>query len=469
MNRCRALSVAIAVALGIDAAHAATITVNDGSDAGTTTTCTLRQAIVSVNNHGNPASDCVSGSGSDTIDFAAPLANATITLSQGQLQLTASLTISGSGQTIDANLASRAMYLSGAAALMASNLTITRGSAVAGGALYMQPSTGADLSNVTLTNNSAGNGGAIAALSTNAGLSNVTLSHCTVSGNHASHDGGAIDMLRTPTGDTPMLSISDTVISGNTAGIGSTDYGGAIYARSSIVQLTNTTVSGNSAGVGGGVAGIFTGFRILASTFSSNSAAYGSTAILAGTSGLNMANSTITGNLSGTTISISNDVADIVNSTIAGNSVGGVDAAISFSGSVIDVSSYLYNNIIANSGGGDCATGSIPVIAANNLLLTSGCGIVNGANGNIVGSDPQLVALTNNGGPTQSMALGPLSPALNAGSLTRAQYITVTTSVPLDYDQRGPGFLRSLDGMVDIGAFQHQGDRIFADEFEPTP
>jgi hypothetical protein len=47
-------------------------------------------------------------------------------------------------------------------------------------------------------------------------------------------------------------------------------------------------------------------------------------------------------------------------------------------------------------------------------------GLGNGVNGNLVGSaaapiDPQLGPLQDNGGPTQTMALRPGSPALNAG------------------------------------------------------
>ena len=43
------------------------------------------------------------------------------------------------------------------------------------------------------------------------------------------------------------------------------------------------------------------------------------------------------------------------------------------------------------------------------------------------------------------------------------------SSGALNYDQRGRGFPRTLDGMVDIGAFQHQGNRIFADGYDPEP
>ena len=63
--------------------------------------------------------------------------------------------------------------------------------------------------------------------------------------------------------------------------------------------------------------------------------------------------------------------------------------------------------------------------------------------------DPQLGALQNNGGPTQTRALQPSSPAVNMGDDT-------VTSAPtsLTTDQRGAGFPRKMGAHVDIGAFE---------------
>src|SRR5262249_16241250 len=60
--------------------------------------------------------------------------------------------------------------------------------------------------------------------------------------------------------------------------------------------------------------------------------------------------------------------------------------------------------------------------------------------------NPQLGSLQDNGGPTQTMALLAGSPASNAGDNSGAPA----------YDQRGPGFARVLDGVIDIGAFEAQ-------------
>src|SRR5262245_62592708 len=68
--------------------------------------------------------------------------------------------------------------------------------------------------------------------------------------------------------------------------------------------------------------------------------------------------------------------------------------------------------------------------AAANTLLEDGSGatgITSGVNGNLVGVDPRLGPLADNGGPTPTHALLPGSPALDAGS----------NPLGLSADQRG--------------------------------
>ncbi len=71
-------------------ASAATITVNTATDTDANNgLCTLREAIANANTDSQAGStDCAAGSGADTINFNASLANQTITLSQqfGQLE-----------------------------------------------------------------------------------------------------------------------------------------------------------------------------------------------------------------------------------------------------------------------------------------------------------------------------------------------------------------------------------------------
>ena len=106
----------------------------------------------------------------------------------------------------------------------------------------------------------------------------------------------------------------------------------------------------------------------------------------------------------------------LTNCTVSGNSIGG-----SFDGGTTT----LTNTIVAGNSGGDVDG---PYSGTNNLI----------------GGNPLLAPLGNYGGPTQTMALLPGSPAIDAG--------TTGPGIPTT-DERGMGRV----GPVDIGAFQSQG------------
>ncbi len=90
---------------------------------------------------------------------------------------------------------------------------------------------------------------------------------------------------------------------------------------------------------------------------------------------------------------------------------------------------------------------------AYNLIGTGGSGGLTNTNGNQVGVvDPDLGPLAYYGGPTQTIALLPGSPAIDAGS--NALAVDPSTGQPLTTDQRGPGFVRIYNGTVDIGAYE---------------
>ena len=65
---------------------------------------------------------------------------------------------------------------------------------------------------------------------------------------------------------------------------------------------------------------------------------------------------------------------------------------------------------------------------------------------NIIGVDPALAPLANNGGSTPTFALISGSPAINAGDPSFAGVLAT--------DQRGAGFPRVVGGRIDIGAFE---------------
>jgi hypothetical protein len=152
-----------------------------------------------------------------------------------------------------------------------------------------------------------------------------------------------------------------------------------------------------------------------------------------------------------------------VNSTIAYNDVvnGGAGGGLE----VIAGTSLLDNTIVALNTAGTGSTASASDIAgtadpasAYNLVGTGGSGgLTNGTNGNHVGvADPGLGSLADNGGPTHTIALVTGSPAIDMGSNDLA--VDPSTSEPLATDQRGPGFVRIVNGTVDIGAYEFTPD-----------
>lgn len=456
---------ALAVTLACADARAATITVTDAGDAGTASTCTLRQAIVSANKNAHGTSTCVDGTNSDTIVFADALVASTITLGGTSLAVSGPLTIVGSGQTIDANHASRVLYVL-STTLTASDIALVNGSAPgqSGAGLFVASST-VYLTNVVVSGNTADNGAGIAAPTS----SNIQLTNSLVAGNTAQYKGGGVQIANGSTvtligsvvsgnsaargggvfaGYTGTLAVSQSTISGNSAASASTQSGGGIYGyRCNKMSLVDTTVSGNSStSKGGGIA------------------AYNCPLLAV--------NSTVAGNTStdsfGGGIYIQKGDASLINSTISANHAqegGGLHLATA--------TTTLSNTIIsANSvapayvAGTDIGASSSIVVAQYSLLgsaLSSGV-LDPSSSGNVFSDTPGLGPLQDNGGPTQTMALLGGSPAIDAGSSALAK----DGGTYLFSDQR-LGFPRLQGSSVDIGAVEYQPDRIFATAFEGLP
>jgi hypothetical protein len=109
----------------------------------------------------------------------------------------------------------------------------------------------------------------------------------------------------------------------------------------------------------------------------------------------------------------------------------------------------LVDTIVAGNAGFAGANdigGEGTAAGSDDLIGTDGTGsLAGGQNGNIVGvADPGLSSLGDFGGPTQTMALLPGSPAIGKGTLVAG----------LTTDQRG---LAPDSPVPDIGAFQSQG------------
>ncbi|MBK8022884.1 MAG: hypothetical protein IPK19_15995 [Chloroflexi bacterium] len=98
-----------------------------------------------------------------------------------------------------------------------------------------------------------------------------------------------------------------------------------------------------------------------------------------------------------------------------------------------------------NNGANNCAkTGGTFTDNGSNLDNGTTCGF-SGADGQ--NTNPLLDVLADNGGPTETHALLPGSPAINSGNNAKAQDHTGAT---LTTDQRGSGFLRINNATVDM-------------------
>jgi hypothetical protein len=325
----------------------------------------------------------------------------------------------------------------------------------------------------------------------------VTIAGLTVSGGEAPNGGGIFN-------ENGTVTVSNCVISGNTASAGLTTIGvlasgGGIFNKNGTVTVSNCLISGNTASAGGGIANSGT---------------------------MTLSGSTVTGNSVAGTINdgfingipnpfahyspsagggiYNNGVLTIVNSTIAGNiagggSGGGIDNEFSnaatgfFPGTVTVInstvadnsaSSYFFqplrptNSIFPANGGGIMNKGGKvvlhnTVIARNTLTPVPGAGVGTGpdvygavgsqgynlvgdgtgssgfgAAGDQVGSaaapiNPLLSPLEQNGGPIPTLALLPGSPAIDRGDNTGAPAT----------DERGAP--RIVNGTIDIGAVEY--------------
>lgn len=210
---------------------------------------------------------------------------------------------------------------------------------------------------------------------------------------------------------------------------GTGDWGGGISNHRGTMTITNSTLSGNDASMGGG--GIENEGKLI------------------------LTNSTVSGNTASEIAGGINNSGKLIltNSTVSGNEVDAVDGVI---GGIANSSKLvLHNSIIANSVNGDCMNrGAGAANALSSLIEDKGdraCNQLGGKNGNIIGIDPRLGRLSHNGGPTLTHALLWRSPAIDTGDNVLAVNPSGRT---LKTDQRGKGYPRILNKIVDMGAFE---------------
>jgi hypothetical protein len=259
----------------------------------------------------------------------------------------------------------------------------------------------------------------------------LTLSASTLSGNSTNGNGGGIyNYFGT-------LTVSNCTLSNNTGGYGA----GGIFNYSGTVTVTGSTLSGNSAQAAGGISNYGT-LTISNSTLSGNTATYSGGGIY---------------NYGGGIYNYGEGPVTLTNVTLTANRAdtagGGLFVQFGAPGPV------LHNTLIADNFSGasgttrDDVSGALNASGDYNLIGdgTGMTGLTNDVNGNLVGTasapiDPLLGPLQDNGGRTQTHALLPGSPAIDAGNNAYAT----------EWDQRGEGFPRIVNGIIDIGAFEVQ-------------
>jgi hypothetical protein len=330
-----------------------------------------------------------------TVDFQADLTG-TIVLTTGELAITRDLTIAGPGAdviTISGNHASRVFNIGAAFTVDISGLTIGSGYTLDTGGGITNAGT-LTLTNVSLSGNTAafsqggGDGGGIFTSGP------LTVTNCTLSSNSAwGLGGGMYDAGATP------VTVSGSTISRNQTSLGVGGGGGGLYNAGGTLVVDGCTLSGNTTDAGGAIMNNGGTLMVHRSTLSGNSGMQVGGGIFSVLGMATVSDSTVSGNQAGD------------------NGGGGIYNLLG--------TLQVQNTIIAGN-----TSPFAPDLYGD--LVDQGY--------NLIGGNPGLGPLQDNGGPTWTMAVLPSSPALNRGNPAQLGVA----------DQRG--VVRA--GGVNIGAFQ---------------
>jgi len=274
-----------------------------------------------------------------------------------------------------------------------------------------------------------------------------------------------------------VMSVSGAVIASGSQFSGNT--GGGAFIEEGLFAAIASRIEGNSGSNSGGVScngssycsvkysSVTDNHGVIAGGIGADLGGVGESASWDGSRGgeggyfsfVQVSSSTFSGNTGGYFGAIGAPDLQLEHSTIAFNEQlnGARGGGFPHAGGIGTTSdSTLFHSIISNNsseGGFDNLNVVGGNIATNYSLVGDAQGFIPVGSGNIFNQDPMLGALAFNGS-TYSLthALLPGSPAIDAGDPTLA-------SAP-DYDQRGSGFDRVFNDVIDIGAFEFQGDVI---------
>jgi fibronectin-binding autotransporter adhesin len=251
----------------------------------------------------------------------------------------------------------------------------------------------------------------------------LTLINTTVSDNFAvDGNGGGI-------GSDGTLTLINSTVSGNLA-----FYGAGIFEHSGTLTVANSNISDNTTYMGGGGGVVY---NLGGTATVTNSTIAGNSANLSGGGGIYNDGGTFT----------------VTDSTIAGNSATHIGGGI-YNGGILTAKNTLLANNVIYSGTANCdldngtATSLGYNISDDDTCITSFTAI--GDENNVIpGAGLDTKGLQNNGGPTQTIALLPGSPAVDhipVADCTDANGNRVKT------DQRG--IKRPRGAACDVGAFE---------------
>lgn len=467
-------------------AVAADYSVNTAADSGLGS---LRQAVIDANNH----------AGADTITIGNV---GTIMLTGGTLLVTDDLTVrnGGGGQVSLRNAAPAqpvAAYDPGRLFLLRGTVDRTITVTLQGLVLSDGLTRGTVNANGIVTDN--GDGGAV-----RSEYVDLTLRQCTLASNQSANDGGALWHY------VGNLLVQDSHFSTNSADF----HGGGAHIAGGQINLQRVRFHGNRAPFGGGLATIDIGtyLSIQDAQFDDNHAVHtgGGGYLMVAT--LDMARTTVNANTSGqpqgagfylvAPADAPGTPLHIANSTFSGNGTGtaagsGAGAGITLSGGrMLLRNSTVYGNPV-DSGGAPLVGGGIFVRSGGNflelesVLVAAGdvvreivedevdssirarhsliqavpaIGTLNaGDSENLLGVDPLIAPLANNGGYAPTHAIAANSPARDAGDNILPFLWTDQRGVDTTL---GKTFNRYYD-RPDIGAYEYLGeDTIFYADHE---
>ncbi|MFN3349962.1 beta strand repeat-containing protein [Pseudorhodoplanes sp.] len=238
------------------------------------------------------------------------------------------------------------------------------------------------------------------------------------------------------------------------------DYGGAILLfPATTLAVIDSTVSDSSAAFGGGGVYSVGTLTVVNSTLTGNHSSFGGGAFMYNGSA-SFVNATIHDNH---TTDAGGGVVSLVNTTFLNSSITGNSSGASGGGLRVSASGQatIHNSVVAaNTAFVFSDVSNLGTLNAGSSFFGTVVTITTDQGGNIInGGDPQLGALSDNGGPVWTRAILGGSPLIGAGNpaFLPADSFDLdgdaNTAEALPLDSRG--FARVLNGVLDIGATEH--------------